>query len=196
MIKQGLLDSKKTFKLLLISLWFIAPVAAADQKHYEIQYLLLESSTVGANYKPNALLYKHIVPYNKFLNFEGHVALGITEETARRKTGIAGNYTQKLRFSNMLSLMVKVYGAIEPRVQGYFHFGLSRVDLDLSTPSWVGGPDGSQSETGLAYGLGMTFNLLGKGAFVLEFTQLPEVDAGSETFNTVYIGLGYQLPFD
>lgn len=183
-------------KLLLVSLWCLAPLATAEQTHYEIQYLLLESTTVGATYRPNALLYKHIVPYNKYINLEGHVALGISEETARRKIGIATNYTQSLKFSNMLGLMVKLYGAIEPRVHGYVHFGLSRIDLELSTPSSVPGPNGSQTETGLAYGLGMTFQLLSKGAFVVEFTQLPEVEGGGETFNTLYIGLGYQLPFN
>lgn len=193
---QALSKITKNIRLLVLSLWFIAPLAAAEDTHYELQYLLLESATVGATYRPNALLYKHIIPYNKFVNLEGHVALGITEETAKRKTGLATNYSQSLRFSNLLGLMVKVYGAIEPRVHGYVHFGLSRVDLDLSTQSGINGPNGSQSETGLAYGVGMTFNLLKKGAFVFEFTQLPEVEAGSDKFNTVYIGLGYQMPFE
>lgn len=175
-------------------MWCVAPIALAEDQSYEIQYLMLDASTRGANYQPNALLYKHILPYNKLIDFEGIVALGINEDTEQRKTGIAGYYSQKFKLSNLLGLMVNVHGAIEPRVHGYLHFGIARVDYDLSTPSWVADADGSQNETGLAYGLGITFKLLSKGAFVLEFTQLPDVETNIGTFDSLFIGLGYQMP--
>ena len=57
----------------------------AQEQQYEIHYLLLDTSTQGAKYQPNALLYKHIIPYNKIIALEGIVALGITEESERRK---------------------------------------------------------------------------------------------------------------
>lgn len=170
-------------------------VLAEEDHSYEIQFLLFDTSTQGANYEPNALLYKHIVPYNRLISFEGIVALGINEESARRKIAIGTQYTQKLKLSNMLGFFAKLTGELEPSVHGYVHFGLTRVELDFSTPSSIAGADGSQSGTGLAYGVGLNFRLLEKGAFVLEFNVLPEVDAAGETFDSTYIALGYQIPF-
>lgn len=190
----------RTTKSLLISIAalfysFGGTLAYAENNQYEIQFLLMDTSGQGANYRPKALLYKHIVPYSDLISLEGFVALGITEESETRKLNIATTYKQKLMLSNMLGLFVKVSGKIEPRVDGYLHFGVARVDFDFSTPSAIGGADGSQSATGLGYGLGLNFRILEKGAFVLEFNELPEVDAAGETFNTRYFALGYQLPF-
>jgi hypothetical protein len=182
-------------KLAVVALLTSSQYTMAEQSFYEIHYLLLDTNIEGANYEPNALLYKHIIPYNSFINLEGIVALGINEDEATRKVGVAGTYKQKIMLSNMIGFMVNFSGEVEPRVHAYAHFGLTRVDYDLSTPSWVGGPDGSQSETGLAYGFGMSFKILNTGAFVLEFNELPDIGAGSDTIDTSVLSLGYQMPF-
>lgn len=192
---RWLFKHNRAIKITVVTLLLSSQNAIAEQSLYEIHYLLVETDIKEANYEPNALLYKHIVPYNSFINLEGIVALGISEEKALRKVGIAGTYTQKLTFSNMLGLMVSFSGAVEPRVHAFAHFGLTRVEFDISTPSSIGGPDGSQSETGLAYGFGMTFKILKTGAFVLEFNRLPDVDAGSDVLETSVLSIGYQMPF-
>ena len=192
---RWLFKHNRAIKITVVTLLLSSQNAMAEQSLYEIHYLLVETDLKEANYEPNALLYKHIVPYNSFINLEGVVALGIKEDKALRKTGISGTYTQKLMFSNMLGLMVSFSGAVEPRVHAFAHFGLTRVEFDISTPSSIGGPDGSQSETGLAYGFGMTFKVLKTGAFILEFNRLPDVDAGNDVLETSVLSIGYQMPF-
>ena len=194
-IKQCLLKDIWVRKIKAVILLMLSQVAVAEQSSYEIHYLLVDTDLKGASYEPGALLYKHIVPYNSFINLEGVVALGLTEEKETRKVGIAGTYTQKLALSNMLGMFVNFTGELEPSVHAYVHAGLTRIEYDLSTPSWVGGPDGSQSETGLAYGIGMTFKILETGAFVLEFNQYPDIDTSGDTISTTILSLGYQMPF-
>ena len=169
--------------------------AMAEGTKYEIDYLLMDSNMGGAGFEPNALQYKHLIPYNDFIELEGIIALGITEEKVTRKTGIAGIYTQKFGLSNMLGAMVKIFGAIEPKVHAYAHIGLVRIEYDITSPAGVGQPDGAHDDTGFAYGIGLSFSILKKGAFVLEFNQRPDVDAGSETIDTSLLSLGYQMPF-
>lgn len=180
------------FTLILI---MIPQISVANETSYEIHYMLIDSTMKGASYQPDGLLYKHIVPYNSFINLEGIVALGITEEKSSINTGVGGRYTQKLKLSNALGLLVSFSGEVEPSVHLYAHFGLARLDYDISSPASSGGPDGSQSDTGLMYGLGMSFHLLQTGAFVLEFNELPDVSAGNKTVDTTVFSLGYQMPF-
>ena len=181
--------------LALLLLFGVTQFAMADNSKYEIDYLLIDTDIEGAGYEPKALQYKHIIPYNRIIDFEGIVALGITEEKANRKTGIATFYTQKFRLSNALGLMAKVSGAMEPKVHAYIHAGLMRIEYDVSTSAGGNGPNGSQSDTGLAYGFGITFSFLKKGAFVLEFNELPDISTGNNTIKTSVLSLGYQMPF-
>lgn len=182
-------------KLAAVAILTSPQFAMAEQTLYEIHLMLIDTNFSGANYEPNALLYKHIVPYNSFINLEGIVALGINEDEATRKVGVGSTYKQKLKFSNMLGVMVNFTGEIEPRVHAYAHFGVARVDYDISTPSGINGPDGSQSDTGMAYGFGLSFGFLKTGAFVLEFNELPDVNTENDTIDTSVISLGYQMPF-
>jgi opacity protein-like surface antigen len=196
MVKHVITKSIPLTILAIILQFGLTNSVIAEQSRYEINYLLIDTNIQGAAYEPNALQYKHIIPYNSFIDLEGIVALGINEKKVTRKIGVGGIYTQKLTFSNMLGVMVKLYSALEPKVHGYIHFGLARIDYDISTPSWVGGPDGSQSDTGFAYGFGLSFAILKKGAFILEFNELPEVSAGNSTIDTSVLSIGYQMPFD
>ena len=69
--------------LALLLLFGVTQFAMADNSKYEIDYLLMDTDIEGAGYEPKALQYKHIIPYNRIIDFEGIVALGITEEKAR-----------------------------------------------------------------------------------------------------------------
>ena len=181
--------------LILILLPGVAQYAAAANSKYEIDFLMMDTDIEGAGYEPEALQYKHIIPYNRYIDLEGIIALGITEEKANRKTGIATFYTQKFKLSNALGFLVKASGALEPRVHAYVHAGLMRIEYDVSTSAGGPGPNGSQSDSGLAYGIGMAFSILKKGAFILEFNELPDISAGNNTIKTSVLSLGYQMPF-
>jgi hypothetical protein len=181
--------------LALLLMLGIAQFAAAENSKYEIDYLLMDTDIEGAGYEPTALQYKHIIPYNRIIDLEGIIALGISEEKANRKTGIATFYTQKFKLSNALGFLVKVSGALEPKVHAYIHAGLMRIEYDVSTTTGGNGPDGSQSDSGLAYGFGIAFSFLKKGAFVLEFNELPDISTGNNTIKTSVLSLGYQMPF-
>lgn len=188
---------KKSWATKIVALVLLASSqhTMAEQTLYEIHLMLIDTNFSGANYEPNALLYKHIIPYNSFINLEGIIALGINEDKATRKVGVGSTYKQKLKFSNMLGVMVNFTGEVEPRVHAYAHFGVTRVEYDISTPSGISGPSGSESETGLAYGFGMSFGFLKTGAFVLEYNELPDVGTGNDTIDTSVLSLGYQMPF-
>lgn len=185
-----------TLNLVVVLSLAISPPVLAEASHFELQYMFMEADLDDANFEPDAVLYKHIIPYNSFINLEGIVAIGVTKEKEYRKTGVAGTYTQKLILSNMLGIMANISGHLEPKVHAYVHFGLVRMDYDLSTPSWVvGGPNGSQSQTGLAYGFGLSLHVLEKGAFIVEYNEFPDVDVGNKSIKTTALSVGYQVPF-
>jgi len=193
-IKFCKIIKRNYWKHVMLSLLFaISQPTLAENSFYEIQYMIIDSSFGALKYEPNALLYKHVIPYNDLINLEGIVALGISEDSEDLKTGFAGPYTQKLKLSNMLGVMASIWGEMEPSVHAFVHVGLVRVDFDMSTS--VGGPDGSQNHTGLGYGIGMSFHLLKKGAFVLEYNDLPDVDTSSSKLKNTAVSIGYQLPF-
>jgi len=187
----------KTLILITANLIFgsISPAIFAEDSLYEIQYLLVDTNFEGASYEPGALMYKYIIPYNRILNLEGIVGLGVTEEKSTRKIGIAGTYRQKLKVANILGIQLGLYGELEPKVHAYAHIGLTRLEYDISTPDWAGGLDGAQSDTGLSYGVGLNFKLLNRGAFVVEFNEFPDITSSNITISTSTLSIGYQMPF-
>ena len=188
----------KIFSALCLTLFtvvFLSTPTFADEQIYELQYMFVDSDLEGAAFEPNALQFKYIKPYSSYIDFEGLVALGINEVKIERKLPAVGTFTQKFKLSNIIGIFGKIHTELEPRVLLYGHLGLARIEYDISSSAPGVLPDGMLSDSGAAYGIGLSFAILKKGAFVVEFNQFPDVNKQGNTIDTAALSIGYQMPF-
>ena len=184
-----------TYSLTLLMLLLVNTVTLAEERLYDLQYVLLDTDVEGAGFEPEALQFKYIIPYSPLIDFEALLALGIDEQKVTRSVPGVGPFTQKCKLSNIVGVLGKIHFALEPRVYFYAHLGVARIEYDISSSADGISPDGSVSDTGAAYGIGLSFALLKKGAFVLEYNQFPDVNKQGTSIDTAALSLGYQMPF-
>lgn len=188
----------KKFSALCLTLFTVVLVntpSFANEQIYELQYMFVDSDVEGAGFEPNALQFKYIKPYSSYIDFEGMIALGINEAKIERKLPAVGTFTQKFKLSNIVGIFGKIHAELEPRVLLYGHLGLARIEYDISSSASGVSPDGLLSDTGAAYGIGLSFAILKKGAFVVEYNQFPDVNKQGDTIDTAALSVGYQMPF-
>jgi len=181
--------------LVLCATTLITTTASADEKIYELQYMFVDSDLKGDSFEPHALQFKYIKPYSPMIELEAMIALGINEKKITRKEAPFGTFTQKLRLSNIIGVFAKAHAELEPTVRLYGHIGLARVEYNISTSISGVTPDGTESDSGFAYGFGLSFAVFEKGAFIIEYDQYPDIAESNSTINTAALSVGYQMPF-
>lgn len=170
------------------------PVLASDD-NYEIHYMFVDTNLEGVSIEPQALQFKYIKPYSERIDMEGMLAVGVGEDSVNRKIQLATKFSQDYRLTSIVGAYVKAHAVLEPRIWFYAQVGLARVEYDISSSISGVSPDGTVNGTGFAYGMGLSFALLERGAFILEFNQYPDIEVDDVTIDTAALSLGYQMPF-
>ena len=167
----------------------------ADDAKYEFHYMSIDTHMDGVAFEPKALQFKYVKPYSTIVDFEAMLAFGLGQESVDRKIQFATILTQKLRLSSILGAYVKAHVPLEPKVWFFGHLGLARIEYNVSNSISGISPDGSTNDTGLAYGVGLSFNILERGALILQYDQFPDIHADDTKIDTASLSFGYQTTF-
>jgi len=188
--------TKCAFFIVLISLSLAAETSAkAQEAKYEFDYLLVDSTVDSNKFQPNAAQLKYIVPYDQNFEFEGVLGFGVGVESARFKYQLATEYTVHFRFTNSAGVYLKAHAKLDPLVWAFAHLGIARMEYNISASLPQFKPDGTVSQIGLAYGFGLSMNILDHGAFVLIYDQFPDVKSDNVKIHSSALSIGYQSSF-
>ena len=188
--------TKSVFFIVLISLYLAAETSAKAQDiKYEIDYMIVDTSVDKNKFQPNAAQLKYILPYSEDFDFEGILGFGVGQETAHYKYQLATEYTVHFRFTNFAGVYLKAHAKLDPMVLAFAHLGIARMEYNFSSSLPQYKPDGTVSQMGLAYGFGLSLNILEQGAFVLIYDQFPSVKSDNVKIRSSALSIGYQSTF-
>jgi len=187
---------KKLIAGVLISIVANASQSAlALEAKYEVNYLFVDTKVDNANYEPNAILLKYVIPYTANIELEGALGFGTGEETEHLKYLSTTPYEQHLSLTDFAGVYLKAHALIEPTVWAVGRLGIVRMEYNVTSSISGIEPDGKFSDFGLSYGVGLSFNLFDNGSIVLGFDQYPDVKSNNATISSAAISLGYQSSF-
>jgi len=187
---------KNTFHIIIFGLLLAAVNhALAQEAKYELDYMLVDSTLGNNKYQPNAAQLKYIIPYTQNFEFEGVLGFGAGVESAHFKYQLATDYTQHFRLTDLVGLYIKAHAEIEPKVLAFAHAGLVRMEYNISSSLSQIKPDGTVTQLGLGYGIGISMNLFEHSSFVLNFDHFPEAKSDGVKIRSTALSIGYQSTF-
>ena len=176
---------KKLLGLLIVTIAIYSSAVSAQGIRFGIDYMQLTTDIEGFEAKPSAVQFRLIKPINNFVDIEGDLAFGISDDAFTDCTGPGCS----IELSSMLGFF-GIFGTdstARARIYGKAGFAIIEYEDDLGV---------SEDDSGIAFGIGGSVRL-GKSSFiVLEYNQLPDLDVGfGFTLETTALSLGFQTSF-
>jgi hypothetical protein len=183
---------KKTLAgVLLCVACFAAPLAQAEARYLQADYMLLdmELSQAAADASPGAIQLKAGSQFYDFLGLEALLAFGVGDDEFSPQVGTNG----KVELDNMIGVNALGRIPVSEVVEIFGHLGFARMDI---TVSGLGTQSGSYDDTDVLYGAGVGFKFTRYSTFTLGFSVLPEITLrDGRRIETTSINLGYRLSF-
>lgn len=190
---------KKIITVIAAVLFTFSVHAKAEGVKFGVDYLMLSSEVDVLDFDTSAIQFRISNELNPYFDLEGVLALGIGDDTYTIADP-TGTVSVTGQLGNMFGIFAKLHSDSSSPFQIFGRVGLAMVEYDIDTfidvPGFItGSASESFDDTGIAFGVGASFNITDKSAIVAEYSKLPDVDADGIDIETDMISIGFQMSF-
>ena len=162
-----------------------------------VDYLILSTDVAEADFDTSAIQIRLSNGIGPNIDVEGVFALGLSDDTYRDTDpsflGL-GDFSVTAELASMFGVFAKFHSDSTSGFQVFGRLGLAMVDFDIDVDSQNLGPASeSFDDTGLAFGVGASFNISETSAIVAEYSKWPDVDVEGVDIETDVISIGFQI---
>lgn len=191
---------KKIITAIFAALFTFSVNANAEGVKFGIDYLMLNSEADTAKFDTSAVQLRISNSINPFLDIEGILAFGISDDTYTETEPGFGTVSVTSQLGNMFGVFARFHTNSSAKFQFFGRVGLAMVEYDLDLfadiPGLVtGSASQSYDDTGIAFGVGASFNVTDKIAIAAEYSILPDVDFEGIDIETDTLGVGILMSF-
>jgi opacity protein-like surface antigen len=159
-----------------------------------IDYVKANSEIAGEDFDTSALqirFSKGVVPN---IDVEGVFAFGIDDDTVSDSAPPLGDFSVTGELGHMFGVFAKFHSDSNSGFGAFARVGIALVeyDIDIETENFGSASD-SFDDTGIAFGVGASFNFSETSAIVVEYSKLPDVDFEGVDIETDAISIGFQM---
>jgi len=176
----------------------------AQGAFFGADFIKLSSSVQDFDFDTTALQIRGSFPVENNIDIEGTLAIGISDDSMSDTYydpffGVYFTDTIKGSLSQALGVFAKFHSDPSGGFQFYGKLGLQMVKYkvefsETALGTTVFSASTTFDDTGLAYGVGGSFNLSGSnGAVVVEYMKLPAVDANGSDIDSSALSIGFQM---
>jgi opacity protein-like surface antigen len=188
-------EMRKVLSITVAALLTLSTNAIAEGTKIGVDYLMLNSEIDTVDFDTSAVQIRVSSAVNKNLDLEGAMALGISDDTYNDTDPFfLGDFSVTAKLSSMLGVFAKAHSDLESRFQVFGRVGLARVEVDLDFDTQnLGSTSESYDDTGIAFGIGGSFDVSETAAIVAEYAKWPDVDFEGTNVDTEVISIGFQI---
>ena len=159
-----------------------------------IDYVKANSEIAGEDFDTSALQIRFSKGVAPNIDVEGVFALGIDDDTVSDSDPLLGDFSVTGELGHMFGVFVKFHSNSNSGFEAFARVGFAIVeyDIDIDTQNF-GSVSESYDDTGLAFGVGASFNISETSAIVVEYSKLPDVDFEGTDIETDAISIGFQM---
>jgi len=159
-----------------------------------IDYVKANSEIAGEDFDTSALQIRFSKGVAPNIDVEGVFALGIDDDTVSDSDPLLGDFSVTGELGHMFGVFVKFHSNSNSGFEAFARVGFAIVEYDIDIDSQnFGSVSESYDDTGLAFGVGASFNISETSAIVVEYSKLPDVDIEGTDIETDAISIGFQM---
>jgi hypothetical protein len=180
---------KKIITTIVVSLLALSTNAMAEGQKVGVDYVKLSSEIEGLDFDTSAVQIRYSNGVAPNIDVEGVFALGIDDDTVT-----LGDISVTGELGHMFGVFAKFHSDSNSGFEAFARVGFALVeyDIDIDIENLVSGSE-SFDDTGIAFGVGASFNFSETSAIVVEYSKLPDVDFEGVDIETDAISIGFQL---
>jgi opacity protein-like surface antigen len=190
---------KKIITAIAAVLFTFSVHAKAEGVKFGVDYLMLSSEVDILDFDTSAIQFRISNELNPYFDLEGVLAFGVSDDTYTESDPLAGTASITGQLGNMFGIFAKLHSESSSPFQIFGKVGLVMVEYDLDffidSPGLVGSASQSYDDTGIAFGVGASFNVSDKVAIIAEYSILPDVDFEGIDIETDTLGVGILMSF-
>lgn len=179
---------KKIITIIVAALFALSANAMAEGLKVGADYLILSSEIEDAEFDTSAVQVRFSNGVAPNIDIEGVFAVGISDDTDE----FLGEFSVRGELAHMIGVFAKLHSAPTSVFQVFGRLGLVELDIDIDIQD-LGSVSESYDDTGLAFGVGASFNFSETSAIVVEYIKLPDVDIEGTDLETDAISIGFQM---
>jgi opacity protein-like surface antigen len=185
---------KKIITTIVVSLLALSTNAMAEGQKVGFDYVKLTSDVEGEDFDTSAIQIRFSKGAAPNIDVEGVFALGIDDDTVSDSDPFLGDFSVTAELGHMFGVFAKFHSNSNSGFEAFARVGIAMVeyDIDIDTQNF-GSVSESYDDTGIAFGVGASFNFSETSAIVVEYTKLPDVDVEGTDVETDAISIGFQL---
>lgn len=161
-----------------------------------VDYLMLSSDIEPASFDTSAIQGRFFNQIAPNVGVEVTVALGVGDDTYNDTDPfLLGDFSVTTKLANMIGVFARAESDPASGFQVFGRVGLARVDVDvdIDTQNFGSGSE-SYDDTGLAFGVGVSYSFDQNIGIVAEFAKWPDVDFEGVDVDTDVLSIGLQFP--
>ena len=159
-----------------------------------IDYVKANSEIAGEDFDTSAIQIRYSNGVTPNIDVEGVFALGIDDDTVSDSDPFLGNFSVTGELGHMFGVFAKFHSNSNSGFEAFARIGFAMVEFDIDIDTQNFGSDSeSYDDTGIAFGVGASFNFSETSAIVVEYSKLPDVDFEGTDIETDTISIGFQM---
>jgi opacity protein-like surface antigen len=185
---------KTIITTIVVSLLALSTNAMAEGQKVGFDYVKLTSDVGGQDFDTSAIQIRYSNGVSPNIDVEGVFALGIDDDTVTAFDPSLGDISVTGELGHMFGVFAKLHSDSNSGFEAFARVGFALVEYDIDIDiENLGSGSESFDDTGIAFGVGASFNFSETSAIVVEYSKLPDVDVEGTDIETDAISIGFQM---